>query len=146
MTTVALTPFHADTNNTLYTSATARTTRHFGYTYPEVVEWNVSSTQLSSNVRTNLNKLYNPTDSLSTRSLSHRRPNYHGRPRYSRGSGRSYGHQLGNVTKEFQYFVNVRVDKYVLQLLSLFTPIMHSMFISQQTLPSLLCPSDQDTP
>ena len=60
-----LTPFHSDTGGTLYTSATARSTRSFGYTYPEVQDWNVSAQQLSSNVRAAVNALYNPNGGTS---------------------------------------------------------------------------------
>jgi tyrosinase len=56
-----LTPFKADSNGNLWTSRMVRSTRTFGYTYPELVDWNVSSAQLRSNVRTTINRLYNPT-------------------------------------------------------------------------------------
>ncbi len=57
---LALAPFHSDNRSTLYTSDTVRSTRSFGYTYPEVVDWNVSAADLSSSVRTEVNSLYNP--------------------------------------------------------------------------------------
>ncbi|MCJ1291384.1 hypothetical protein MMC34_002927 [Xylographa carneopallida] len=64
-----LTPFHASSNSTLYTSTTVRSTRTFGYAYPEVQDWNVSATQLAANVRAIVNNLYNPaTGSTSKRS------------------------------------------------------------------------------
>jgi tyrosinase len=48
-----------------------RNTSTFGYTYPELVDWNVSATQLASNVRLAVNTLYNQgalntTDDSST--------------------------------------------------------------------------------
>ena len=112
---LALTPFHANANSTLYTSATARSTRSFGYTYPEVIDWNVTAAQLSSNTRANLNKLYNPTGSIATRSLDRHRYSYH-QFSHHRGStyrnGSSHVHgPVGNVTKDYQYFINIRVDK-----------------------------------
>ena len=86
-----LTPFHSDTLGTLYTSATVRSTRPFGYTYPEVVDWAVNATQLSSNTRTALNNLYNPSGSIS--------PDKHTAP-YTNAS-------------DYQYYINIRVPKYV---------------------------------
>lgn len=61
-----LTPFHSDTGGTFYTSATARKTLTFGYSYPEVVDWNVTADQLSKNVRSAINKLYNPKGTIPT--------------------------------------------------------------------------------
>lgn len=63
---LGLTPFHSDTRGTFYTSATARKTLTFGYTYPEVIDWNVTADQLSKNVRNAINKLYNPKGTIST--------------------------------------------------------------------------------
>lgn len=91
-----LTPFHSDSAGTLYTSATVQSTRPFGYTYPEVVDWGVNASQLSSNTRTALNKLYNPTGSISIRSLFDKRDNLTA--------------PYTNVT-EHQYYVNIRVPK-----------------------------------
>lgn len=91
-----LTPFHSDSVGTLYTSATVRSTRPFGYAYPEVVDWGFNASQLSSNARTALNKLYNPTGSISTRSLFSKRDNPTA--------------PYMNAT-EYQYYVNIRVPK-----------------------------------
>ncbi|MCJ1477585.1 hypothetical protein MMC13_006258 [Lambiella insularis] len=66
--TTPLTPFHSDCNKTLYTSDTARYTSTFGYAYPEVQDWKVNATQLSANVRTIVNSLYDPSGSTSKRS------------------------------------------------------------------------------
>ncbi|KAL9102921.1 MAG: hypothetical protein Q9163_001981 [Psora crenata] len=93
----ALTPFHSDNNSTLYTSTTARYTRTFGYTYPEVIDWGVSPAQLSANVRTNLNKLYNPTGSIAIK-------------KRAMDTSRTPPYPFPNIT-DYQYFVNIRVDK-----------------------------------
>ena len=91
----ALTPFHSDDDGTLYTSETARSTRTFGYTYPEIIDWNVNSSQLALNVRTQLNALYNPIGNLTRSPLKKR----------------------GKVAAKYpnsadhQWFVNIRVDK-----------------------------------
>ena len=96
----SLTPFHSDAGNTLYTSTTARYTRAFGYTYPEIVDWGVNTTQLSSNVRTNLNKLYNPAGGKAAkRGIS---------------AGPKHTDTVSNTTYH-QYFVNIRVDKAALK-------------------------------
>lgn len=102
----ALTPFHSDDVGTLYTSATARSTRTFGYTYPEVVDWNVTATQLSSNVRANVNNLYNPTNSISKIKARSLKPGY---------SNTNHKHtNTINAATDYQYFINIRVNKYIL--------------------------------
>ena len=67
---LALTPFHSDDSGTIWTSATAWSTKEFGYSYPEINDWAVNRSQLSSNVKTRLNALYNPTPTTSRRSVS----------------------------------------------------------------------------
>jgi tyrosinase len=56
-----LAPFHSNSNGAFHTSNTARNTANFGYAYPEVVDWNVSPSQLAQNVRTIVNHIYNPS-------------------------------------------------------------------------------------
>ena len=51
-----LLPFR--TSSTFHTSVTVRDTKSFGYSYPEIVDWNVSAAQLAANVRTAVNRLY----------------------------------------------------------------------------------------
>ncbi|KAL2041570.1 hypothetical protein N7G274_005952 [Stereocaulon virgatum] len=97
-----LTPFHSNYNGTLYTSKTARYTRHFGYSYPEVVDWGINATQLSSNTRANLNNLYNPTGSIATRPLLHKRSN---------GTAPCARSNATTEVIEYQYSINIRVDK-----------------------------------
>ncbi|KAM5453958.1 putative tyrosinase [Microsporum audouinii] len=66
-------PFHAN-ENTYYTANTARHTRTFGYTYPEVEDWGVSKADLETNVRRHVNELYNnPTSQPKKRTTVHRR-------------------------------------------------------------------------
>lgn len=53
-------PFHrSDDPNDFWTSSTSRSTRDFGYTYPEVQDWSVDQATLQNNVRTAVNNLYN---------------------------------------------------------------------------------------
>ncbi|MCJ1262196.1 hypothetical protein MMC22_002066 [Lobaria immixta] len=94
-TNTPLTPFHSNDDGTLYTSTTARSTRTFGYTYPEVIDWNVNSSQLASNVRTRFNALYNPFRNDTLSSLKKRS---------------KVAAQYLNAT-DHQWFVNIRVDR-----------------------------------
>ncbi|EAS28837.3 tyrosinase [Coccidioides immitis RS] len=53
-----LAPFHSR-GSAFWTSNSARSTRAFGYTYPEIQDWGVSAAQLRSSVRQHANRLYN---------------------------------------------------------------------------------------
>lgn len=94
---VALTPFRFDDSGTLHTSETARDTRDFGYTYPEIIDWGINATQLSSDVRGKLNALYNPSGSISVRSSKRKRGN---------------AAILSPNGADHQWFVNIRVDRF----------------------------------
>ncbi|KAI9886218.1 MAG: hypothetical protein M1823_001953 [Watsoniomyces obsoletus] len=56
-----LTPFHSNDQGAFWTSNSARSEKTFGYTYPELVDWNVSPEQLRTNVRAAVNRLYGNT-------------------------------------------------------------------------------------
>ncbi|KAF2152857.1 Di-copper centre-containing protein [Myriangium duriaei CBS 260.36] len=89
-------PFHSDTNGSLYTSANVRSTRDFGYTYPEVVDWgmNADAKTLAANVTAVINKMYNPDGSLSKR---------------SRISGRNTQLSTGNAAS-YNWMINAAAD------------------------------------
>ncbi|KAL9031397.1 MAG: hypothetical protein Q9196_000581 [Gyalolechia fulgens] len=91
-----LTPFHSDDSGQLWAPATAWSTRTFGYTYPEIVDWGVNRSQLASNVKSGLNALYNPTGSIQRRSESR---------------DTSSELQLSPNAMDAQWFANVRVQK-----------------------------------
>lgn len=55
-----LAPFHSDEDGNMWTAATARDIATFGYTYPELIDWNANASELTANVRSAVNKLYNP--------------------------------------------------------------------------------------
>lgn len=55
-----LEPFTSDDNGPYYTSMTVQQTSLFGYTYPEIQDWNQSPAQLKANVSAAINRLYNP--------------------------------------------------------------------------------------
>jgi len=95
VTLTALTPFHSDTSGLLYTSLTARSTRPFGYTYTELIDWGISPSQLATNARTALNQLYNPQGSLSRR-------------RSLNASSPTTAHTANAMNH--QYFVNIKVN------------------------------------
>lgn len=101
---IELTPFHSDTRGTFYTSATARKTLTFGYTYPEVVDWGVSAAQLSANVRVAINKLYNPKGTISTSKRS----------RIARGMNIKERGIVNTNDVGYQWAINLRSDTYVL--------------------------------
>ncbi|DAA75792.1 TPA_exp: Tyrosinase [Trichophyton benhamiae CBS 112371] len=80
-------PFHAD-DSTYYTANTARYTKTFGYTYPEIEDWGVSKADLQKNVRRRVNELYNnPSKQAAKRSTVHRRAQRY--DSYIQGSNKS---------------------------------------------------------
>jgi tyrosinase len=84
-----LTPFSSDTAGDWYTSDTARYMKTFGYTYPEIQDWNQDATQLAQTVTAKVNALYAP------KSGTHRK-------RHPRDL---------TATKEQEWFVNIAIDK-----------------------------------
>ena len=56
-----LTPFTSSTTGSMYTSDTARDLKNWGYTYPEICDWNQTKAQLSATVTAKVNALYNPS-------------------------------------------------------------------------------------
>jgi tyrosinase len=66
-------PFHSDAQGTTFTSQNAQGTRGFGYAYPEVVDWNKTPAQVTSDVTAIVNQIYNPTNAAVHRSR-------HGKP------------------------------------------------------------------
>ncbi|RDI89614.1 hypothetical protein Vi05172_g503 [Venturia inaequalis] len=67
-----LLPFRSQ-GSEFHTSATVRDMKDFGYSYPEIVDWEVSATELASNVRTAVNRLYQRQTSLARRRSNVRR-------------------------------------------------------------------------
>jgi len=55
-----LAPFHSSNGSTMWTAATARDTAAFGYIYPEIIDWNISATDLAAQVRQKVNLMYSP--------------------------------------------------------------------------------------
>ena len=107
-------PFHSNAAGSVWTSTTARSTRTFGYTYPEVIDWNKTPAQLTTDVRAAIRALYDPNGALGRR---------HSRDMVSspRDTSSSSG---GNETppldpspvvkdgKYHQWQINIRVNKF----------------------------------
>ncbi|KAK8031242.1 tyrosinase [Apiospora arundinis] len=60
-------PFSKDSAGTFYTSNDVRDTRSLGYTYPEIRPWGKSAQQNSDDVRTAIQRLYDPNNNLARR-------------------------------------------------------------------------------
>jgi len=93
-----LEPFSISANGPWYDSSSARFTSTFGYTYPEIDDWNKTSAQLKSDVSASINQLYNPNNAFSRRSSTFK----------SQLDGRG-----SQQTRE--WFVTLRVSKFDLQ-------------------------------
>jgi tyrosinase len=74
----------------MYTSDTARALKNWGYTYPEICDWNQTQAQLTATVIAKVNALYNPSGSYSRRK------------RHPRD-------MLSNT--QYEWFVNIQVAK-----------------------------------
>ena len=118
-----LTLFYSnDDNGTFFTSASARYLRYFGYTYPETIDWNVTTTQLSLNVRRILNSLYNPAGTLSARSLSEtyrpahkpREWSIHTTDKVTRNHRLKSPPFSDTESRNFQYLISIRVERLAL--------------------------------
>ncbi|KAF8858063.1 Di-copper centre-containing protein [Acephala macrosclerotiorum] len=66
--TTPLEPFASSGNASYYTSDTSRMPSIFGYTYPEIPDWNIPAAQLTANVSSIIHNLYNPNNQLQKRS------------------------------------------------------------------------------
>ncbi len=86
----ALTPFTSSKIGSMYTSDIARDLKNWGYSYPEICDWNQTKAQLSATVTAKVNALYNPSNVYSR----HKR---HPRDMSS--------------TKQYEWFVNIQVTK-----------------------------------
>jgi tyrosinase len=137
-----LTPFRYD-DDAFWTAYSARSTRSFGYTFPEIDDWNGSPEDLARRVRGRVNALYNPRRRPTTR--KHRRHINAGGSRTKHGTqerGLDLGElgssiidgltdlveDLGDLARTSlenfaelginnlgkQWVINVKVDKYVI--------------------------------
>lgn len=70
-TSYPLKPFY-QSSSTMWTSASSRSTRSFGYTYPEVQDWTMSATDLQRSVIASVNTLYGTSATRAKRSLEAR--------------------------------------------------------------------------
>ncbi|KAK7900944.1 hypothetical protein LTR67_003229 [Exophiala xenobiotica] len=58
--TSALAPFHADEGSTMFTADGVRSIKTFGYSYPELPDWELSQPELAANIRNLVNAQYSP--------------------------------------------------------------------------------------
>jgi tyrosinase len=113
-------PFHrSDNSNDFWTSTTSRSTKAFGYTYPEIKDWGVDQSTLQNNVRTAVNNLYNaPARKISTLDKSKRANG----PKLYAVSGTMTETDFDSLAVNNlprNWAINIAVDKYVLTLLPL---------------------------
>ena len=64
-----LPPFSQDTQGTPWTSGSSQYLKTFGYTYPEIQDWNQSPSQLAANVTAQVNMLYSQSTSSKTKRI-----------------------------------------------------------------------------
>ena len=62
-----LPPFHIKADGSRFTSNTARYTKTFGYTYPEIQDWGKTAAQLTKDVKAKIRSLYDPNGALGRR-------------------------------------------------------------------------------
>lgn len=103
-----LLPFKKDDQGHFHTSATVRDTRTFGYSYPEVVDWNVNQDQLARNVRRAFKKLYDPAGVLD---------------KQKRGLFSLLTRRGDSSTERQDWFVNIKVER------TLMYPIALNFFV-----------------
>ncbi|KAI9806662.1 MAG: hypothetical protein M1825_006119 [Sarcosagium campestre] len=113
-----LTPFRKDAAGNYWTSASARSLKTFKYTYPEIVDWNVSPSQLSANVRAKVRALYDPQGRLSRREvgalsgLTHKEAGALAERDFpSLAPKYTIPQDLKNGSSYLEWFVNFQVDK-----------------------------------
>lgn len=61
-----LTPFTSNTAGSFWTAASSRQLSTWGYTYPEIQDWNQTPDQLAASVKASVNSLYNPQGTTAT--------------------------------------------------------------------------------
>lgn len=99
----------------MFTAYGVRSIQSFGYSYPELPDWEMSEEELAANVRSEVNSLYNPSvkkaTSRATRDVEQRSANL----------ADSFGHvtlemaqNMGVNNLERQWAITVLVDRYPL--------------------------------
>jgi tyrosinase len=99
-------PFKRDSQGNFHTAVSARQTKNFAYSYPEVIDWGITPQQLASNVRKAFKTLYNPTGMLDNQKRS---------IRITRRADRS--------TQTRDWFINLKVNR------TMDTPISINFFL-----------------
>ncbi|KIW91999.1 uncharacterized protein Z519_06981 [Cladophialophora bantiana CBS 173.52] len=113
--TTALAPFHSDSGSSLFTSNDVRSMKRFGYSYPELPDWEMNPGELAANVRTAVNSLYNPSSNSTVSSST----------RWTRRRSSSIAENFGHVSLDLarrlrvnnlnrQWSITVLVDRFPL--------------------------------
>ncbi|EFQ36356.1 uncharacterized protein GLRG_11501 [Colletotrichum graminicola M1.001] len=68
-----LKPFYRDTSGNFHTGRTASEIKNFGYSYPEIIDWNQSQDALARQVTVSVNRLYGPSSTSRKVRRKHRR-------------------------------------------------------------------------
>jgi tyrosinase len=107
-----LLPFHSSNGTQFWTSNTIRSTRTFGYTYPELVDWNITPEAILSNVRASVNRFYGSAPINVT--APKRGPLYRRRAPSNdlRGEANNIGGILGSNGLERQWTIIVEVQRF----------------------------------
>ncbi|GKT51751.1 tyrosinase [Colletotrichum spaethianum] len=84
-----LKPFYRDTSGNFHTGRTASDIKNFGYSYPEIIDWNQSPDVLARQVTVSVNRLYGPAG--NSRKLKARR-------KHRRSGCSAPGGQAGSYT------------------------------------------------
>jgi tyrosinase len=102
-----LKPF-ASSSITFHTSVSARFLSAFGYSYPEITDWNQTASQLSSYVTGRVNALYSPSGANSKRRVR-RNGRLHSSP------GAQEGHQGKDNNTHREWSAAISVSKFDMQ-------------------------------
>ncbi|KAI9680131.1 MAG: hypothetical protein M1817_005148 [Caeruleum heppii] len=100
-----LTPFRRNNAGAIYTSVTARGTRPFGYSYPEVVDWGFTAAQVTRNTRARVRSLYCSSSSTASNAGAERR-DVEG---YTVSNALKAGGSPAGKYRE--WYINLQVDK-----------------------------------
>lgn len=128
---LALYPFRAsDYEDDFWTSASVRSTATFGYTYPEIVDWDVDQQTLQNNVRAAVNNLYNPPPSREAKRQLLPPPSQLAQNIHDMANAMVTGilssqefFDLGVNNLARHWAINIRVNKLVPHLVGIYTEI-----------------------
>lgn len=107
-----LLPFRVDNGTSFWTSNAVRSTRKFGYTYPELVDWNISEAALASEARASVNKLYNSGSANGTNYQRRRLKAETGKIGRLQPGGFTEAKEFGRNDFERQWTITVKIQRF----------------------------------